>query len=167
MSPRRLALPFSFLLAVTATPAQQSQPAAGCIFCDKPAEHRDQQNFILHRARLNFVILNLYPYTSGHLMIVPYSHVATLDEAGPDVRAEMIELAARAETLLRAAYRPEGLNMGLNLGKCAGAGIAAHLHLHVLPRWTGDANFMSVIGETRVIPEYIPTTYAKLRSGWT
>ena len=145
---------------------QDPQPAAGCIFCDKPAEHRDQQNFILHRARLNFVILNLYPYTSGHLMIVPYSHVATLDQAGPDVRAEMIELAARAEKLLRAAYRPEGLNMGLNLGKCAGAGIAAHLHLHVLPRWPGDANFMSVVGETRVIPEDIPTTYAKLRTGW-
>ena len=145
---------------------QDPQPPAGCIFCDKPAEHRDEQNFILHRAAHNFVILNLYPYTSGHLMIVPYSHVATLDDAGPHVRAEMIELAARAETLLRAAYRPEGLNMGLNLGKCAGAGIAAHLHLHVLPRWPGDANFMSVVGETRVIPEDIPTTYAKLRHGW-
>ncbi len=146
---------------------QDPQPLSACIFCDKPTEHRDEQNFILHRATHNFVILNLYPYTSGHLMIVPYSHVATLDEAGPAVRAEMIELAARAEKLLRAAYRPEGLNMGLNLGKCAGAGIAGHLHLHVLPRWTGDANFMSVIGETRVIPEDIPTTYSKLRSGWT
>jgi ATP adenylyltransferase len=145
---------------------QAPQPAAGCIFCDKPAERRDDQNFILHRARLNFVILNLYPYTSGHLMIVPFSHVATLGEAGPETRAEMIELAARAELLLRAAYRPEGLNMGLNLGKCAGAGIAAHLHLHVLPRWPGDANFMSVVGETRVIPEDIPTTYSKLRQGW-
>jgi ATP adenylyltransferase len=145
---------------------QDPQPPTGCIFCDKPAEHRDEHNFILHRASHNFVILNLYPYTSGHLMIVPYSHVATLDEAGPLVRAEMIELAARAESLLRAAYHPEGLNLGFNLGKCAGAGIAAHLHLHVLPRWTGDANFMSVIGETRVIPEDIPTTYAKLRQGW-
>ncbi len=145
---------------------QDPQPTPGCIFCDKPAEQRDEQNFILHRASHNFVILNLYPYTSGHLMIVPYSHVATLDDAGPEVRAEMIELAARAETLLRAAYRPEGLNMGLNLGKCAGAGIAAHLHLHVLPRWTGDANFLSVVGETRVIPEDLPTTYAKLRHGW-
>ncbi len=145
---------------------QEPQPNGGCIFCDKPAEQRDAENFILHRAQHNFVILNLYPYTTGHLMIVPFRHVATLEEAGIEVRAEMIELAAQAEQLLRAAYRPEGLNIGLNLGKCAGAGIAAHLHLHVLPRWTGDANFMSVIGETRVIPEDLADTYAKLHQGW-
>ncbi len=145
---------------------QNPQPAVNCVFCQMLAEGRDPDNYIVHRAGHNFVILNLYPYTSGHLMVVPNRHVATLEDAGADTLQEMILLAARAEQLLQRAYRPEGLNIGFNLGKCAGAGIAGHLHLHVLPRWSGDANFMSVIGETRVIPEDLSTTYSKLRDGW-
>jgi len=134
----------------------------GCIFCEKLAENRDAENFIVHRARLNFVILNLYPYTSGHLMVVPYEHVATLNEARPETLAEMMELTRRAERALTTLYKPHGLNAGMNLGEAAGAGIAGHLHMHVLPRWRGDANFLSVVGETRVLPEALDETWRKL-----
>ena len=134
----------------------------GCIFCEKLAENRDAENFIVHRARFNFVILNLYPYTSGHLMVVPYEHVPTLNEARPETLAEMMQLTRRAERALTAVYRPHGLNVGMNLGEAAGAGIAGHIHMHVLPRWRGDANFMSVVGETRVLPEALDETWRKL-----
>jgi ATP adenylyltransferase len=133
-----------------------------CIFCEKPAENRDAENFIVHRARLNFVILNLYPYTSGHLMVAPYEHVATLNEARPETLTEMMELTRRAERALTALYKPHGLNAGMNIGEAAGAGIAGHIHMHVLPRWRGDANFLSVVGETRVMPEALDETWRKL-----
>jgi ATP adenylyltransferase len=136
--------------------------ATGCIFCSLPAEHRDPQNYIVHRARLNFVILNRYPYTSGHLMVVPYEHVPTLEALAEETAVEMILLARRAEVLLRANYKPDGLNVGLNVGKAAGAGVAGHIHMHVLPRWVADANFMTSIGETRVLPEDLSETYEKL-----
>jgi len=134
----------------------------GCVFCEKAAENRDAENYIVHRARLNFVILNLYPYTSGHLMVVPYEHVATLNEARPETLAEMMELTRRAEHALEALYRPHGFNAGMNIGEAAGAGVAGHIHMHVLPRWRGDANFMSVIGETRVLPEALDETWRRL-----
>ena len=133
-----------------------------CIFCVKPAENRDEANFIVHRGRLNFVILNAFPYTSGHLMIVPYQHAPRLNDLPEETCLEMMLLTREAEARLAAVYRPEGLNIGMNIGKCAGAGVAGHVHMHVLPRWTGDANFMSVIGETRVLPEELATTYEKL-----
>ncbi len=133
-----------------------------CIFCAKVSDKKDAENFVLFRARRNFALLNLYPYTTGHLMIAPYQHVATLEEADPQILEEMIRLARLAECSLRAVYRPRGFNLGMNIGECAGAGVAGHLHLHVLPRWPADVNFLTTIGETRVLPEDLPTTYRRL-----
>jgi len=137
------------------------QPA--CIFCEHAAATQDEQNYVLHRARFNFVLLNLYPYTNGHLMIAPYRHVPDLVGTPAETLAEMMKLAQAAEAALRAEYHPEGINVGFNLGRCAGAGVAGHLHLHMLPRWFGDTSFMTVIGETRVLPEDLRATYQKLR----
>ncbi len=138
-----------------------------CIFCQKPSEQRDRENYILFRGENNFVLLNLFPYTSGHLMVAPYRHVARLADVGRAALAEMMDLAAEAERALTAVYRPQGLNLGMNLGECAGAGIAGHVHLHILPRWTGDANFMTTIGETRVLPEDLEVTYDRLLEAWS
>lgn len=136
----------------------------GCVFCEKAqtAASQDREHLILHRAVANFVILNLFPYTTGHAMIAPYAHVANLDELPAETLAEMMTLAQKVQAALKATYHPEGYNLGMNLGKCAGAGVADHLHLHVLPRWTGDSNFMTVVGETRIHPEDPQTTYEKL-----
>jgi ATP adenylyltransferase len=139
----------------------------GCIFCTAAAANDDKLHLVVHRATLNYVILNRFPYTSGHLMIVPYQHVATLQDTLPDTLAEMMSLAREAERHLRSLYRPDGLNFGINLGESAGAGIAGHLHLHGLPRWTGDANFMTVIGETRVVPEELETTWERLSQAFS
>jgi ATP adenylyltransferase len=137
-----------------------------CIFCvfgrDSSAES-DRLNLVIHRARYNFVVLNRFPYSSGHLMIAPYQHTGSLAEANHETTDEMMEIAKQAQAALEIEYRPEGFNIGLNLGKAAGAGVAGHLHLHVVPRWTGDANFVSVIGETRVLPEELTTTCEKLK----
>jgi ATP adenylyltransferase len=141
----------------------QAQPANGCIFCQKAAPNRDAENYILHRGRLNFAILNLYPYTTGHMMVAPYGHWATLAEAEPEALNEMIQLTRAAEQHLQAVYRPSGFNIGMNIGACAGAGVAGHIHMHILPRWTGDSNFMSTVAETRVMPEDLGVTYRKLR----
>mgnify|MGYP000982321908 CR=1 FL=1 len=140
----------------------KASPADACIFCAKHAGHNDEENLILHRGRHNFVLLNLYPYTTGHLMVAPYAHIAMLDELPPEAAAELMELTQSAVRRLREVYRPQGLNIGMNLGECAGAGIAGHLHMHVLPRWPGDANFMTTIGETRVMPEELPETWRRL-----
>jgi ATP adenylyltransferase len=134
----------------------------GCVFC-RVLEGVDQNNYVVHRAQSNFVILNLFPYTSGHLMIVPYEHTASLAGVSPEVTTEMMELAKQAERALEAEYHPDGFNIGMNLGRSAGAGVAEHLHMHVVPRWTGDANFVSIVGETRVLPEDLATTYEKLK----
>jgi ATP adenylyltransferase len=137
-------------------------PVQGCIFCEKAAERRDASNYIVHRGRKNFLLLNLYPYTTGHVMIAPYEHVATLEAASQETLDEMMTLARAAERNLRAIYQPQGFNLGMNLGECAGAGVAGHIHMHVVPRWPADSNFMSVVGETRVLPEAIEATYGKL-----
>ncbi|HEX8853262.1 MAG TPA: HIT domain-containing protein, partial [Pyrinomonadaceae bacterium] len=134
-----------------------------CVFCTLLAAQDDERHYILQRARHNFIVLNLYPYTSGHLMIVPYEHTGELDAVAHETTAEMMELAKRAQKILRQAYRPHGFNLGMNLGQSAGAGVTDHIHLHLLPRWTGDANFMSTIGETRVLPEDLATTYRRLK----
>ena len=142
------------------------EPAPGsCIFCDKPREGpaKDAQNLIVHRGQECFVILNAFPYTSGHVMIVPYQHADELQKLSTPAAAEMMTLSQRMEGVLRRLYRPEGLNMGMNIGKAAGAGIAGHLHMHLLPRWTADANFVSVIGETRVLPEALDVTYKRIK----
>jgi ATP adenylyltransferase len=142
------------------------EPAQGCIFCIEPAEQQDERNLIVYRARLNFVMLNLYPYTSGHLMVVPYEHVDTLEKLAAETAAEMIALLQTVEGHLRRLYKPDGINLGMNIGKAAGAGVAGHVHMHIMPRWVGDTNFMTAVSETRVLPEDLPTTYAKLRDAF-
>lgn len=145
----------------------RSEPHNGCIFCvrgDREATaEADQQHFILHRGEHCFVILNLFPYAAGHLMVAPYDHVATLSEAAVEACEEMMRLTRRAEGELRRLYNAPGCNLGMNVGRCAGAGVAGHIHMHVLPRWPGDVNFMTAIGETRVLPEDLRTSYEKLR----
>jgi ATP adenylyltransferase len=135
-----------------------------CIFCDAAARTDDSETLIVHREAKAFIILNRYPYTSGHVMIVPYAHVADLSAVDPEALSEMMRLAQRVETAFSKNYKPDGINLGMNLGRAAGAGVAGHVHLHVLPRWFGDSNFMTVTGETRVHPEDLKTTYQRLRA---
>jgi len=135
----------------------------GCLFCRIAAESKDEENLVLLRAPRNFVLLNRFPYTSGHLMIAPYAHVATLEDADPVNLAEMMALTRRADAALRVAYKPEGLNLGMNIGRSAGAGVEGHIHMHVLPRWHGDVSFMTTLAETRVLPEELSETYARLK----
>ena len=135
-----------------------------CIFCERVTADpsTDKEHLVLYRGEANFVLLNLYPYTAGHAMIVPYAHIADLAEAPAQTLSEMMLLARKFQQALKDVYHPEGYNLGMNMGRCAGAGVEYHLHLHVLPRWTGDSNFMTVVGETRVEPENLTTTYDKL-----
>ena len=135
-----------------------------CVFCLIAAHPEDDEtNFVLHRAAHCFVVLNLYPYITGHLMVVPYLHTNEFDSVPKEISDELMDMAKRSQTALREVYSPSGFNMGMNLGTAAGAGIADHLHIHLLPRWSGDTNFMTTIGESRVIPEDLPTTYSKLQ----
>ena len=140
--------------------------AGECVFCAAVRNPDDRESLIAHRGRENFVILNRYPYTSGHLMVVPYQHAAELEDISEVAATEMMELGRACVRHLKALYRPEGLNLGMNLGKSAGAGIAGHLHLHVLPRWTGDTNFMTAVAETRVLPESLEETWTRVRAAF-
>ena len=140
--------------------ASGNQPE--CIFCDALARKNDRETLIVLRGKKTFVILNRFPYTSGHVMIVPNAHVAELNLCDAATLDEMMRLTQRVETALRANYQPDGMNLGMNLGRAAGAGVVGHLHLHMLPRWIGDSNFMTVTGETRVHPEDLKTTYERL-----
>lgn len=143
--------------------ASTNAEKTGCVFCDiLNNSASDEENFILHRAEFNFVILNIYPYTSGHLMIVPYKHVSSPADSDKSTTDEMMDLVKRATAAIGDVYRSDGINMGMNLGRAAGAGVADHYHMHALPRWVGDANFMTAIGQTRTIPETLQTTYEKL-----
>lgn len=136
-----------------------------CVFCRIAASpDQDATNFVLHRGEHAFVVLNLYPYITGHLMVVPYVHASELDAVAKEITDEMMDLAKQAQTALREVYSPSGFNLGMNLGSAAGAGIADHIHIHLLPRWTGDTNFMTTVGDSRVIPEALETTYSKLRA---
>ena len=137
-----------------------------CIFCDAVSAGRDEETLIVHRAKHNFVILNRYPYTSGHLMVAPYRHVSRLQQVDVETVEEMMRLARASERILEEVYTPQGLNLGMNLGEAAGAGIEQHIHLHVLPRWMGDANFMTSVGETRVLPEDLTKTFGKLEKAF-
>jgi len=145
---------------------QAASPKNDCVFCAKLNENRDADNYIVFRAERNAVLLNLYPYTNGHLMVIPYEHVATLEDAAPETLTEMMRLTRESERHLRTLYKPEGINLGMNIGECAGAGVAGHIHMHVLPRWIGDANFMSTVAETRVLPEELGTTYRRLHAAF-
>jgi ATP adenylyltransferase len=141
-----------------------SAKTSGCVFCDILSNSAsDEENFIVSRAEFNFVILNIYPYTSGHLMVVPYKHLAHVSDGTPESTNEMMELTKRAQSVITEAYKPDGINLGMNLGQAAGAGVAEHYHMHVLPRWIGDANFMTAIGQTRTLPESLEDTYKKLK----
>jgi ATP adenylyltransferase len=134
----------------------------GCIFCDKPAAASDEQNWILYRGERAFIILNAFPYNNGHLMVAPFRHTADVESLLGDEQQEIFDLTRLSVSLLRTAYSPDGYNIGMNLGKTAGAGVADHLHMHIVPRWNGDTNFMPVVADTKVLPDSLDNTYHKL-----
>ena len=136
----------------------------GCIFCAAVAQQNDRETLILHRGRQAFVMLNKYPYNNGHLLVVPYAHTGDLAALDGEAQAELMALIAQGIAWLKRASQPEGFNAGLNLGKAGGAGVTEHLHFHVVPRWAGDTNFMTVTGETRVLPEWLDETWSRLRA---
>jgi ATP adenylyltransferase len=136
----------------------------GCIFCDKTKEDKDQENYILFRGQSNFVIMNAFPYNPGHLMVVPYRHLGKLEDMTSEERNNHYEIVSRAVMVLREACKSDNFNVGMNLGRVAGAGIADHIHTHIVPRWNGDTNFMPVIGETRVISESLEDIYNLLKA---
>jgi|UniRef100_A0A7C4KHA5 ATP adenylyltransferase len=138
-------------------------PPQDCIFCKALREEDGPENLIVLRRNHAFVILNRYPYTTGHIMVVPYAHVDSIEALTPEARAELMDLMAEMMVLLRDLYQPQAFNIGANIGKAAGAGVAGHVHMHVVPRWSGDTNFMSTIGETRVLPEDLEVTYRRIR----
>jgi ATP adenylyltransferase len=148
---------------VTGTLPPDSDSA--CVFCRAPGEG-PETSLVVHRGTHAYVILNRYPYNAGHVMVAPYRHIASLGGLSPDELREVAELTQRGEAVLTTVYRPHGLNVGINLGLSAGAGLRDHLHVHLVPRWNGDTNFISVLGETRVLSEELPATAARLRSAW-
>ena len=135
----------------------------GCVFCDLPAQGDDTATYILRRGRSAYVIMNLYPYNNGHLMVVPYAHESALPALDAAVVHEMMELTRVSQLVVQDAMRPQGFNLGMNQGRAAGAGIEEHLHMHIVPRWIGDTNFMPAVGDTRVMPQHLDETYALLR----
>jgi ATP adenylyltransferase len=139
-----------------------AEKATGCVFCDAVSAGDDEKARIVHRGRDCFIILNTFPYTPGHAMIVPYAHLDELRKLPAGAAQEMMELSQRMESVLRSLYTPDGINLGMNIGKAAGAGIAGHIHMHVLPRWVADANFLSVVAETRVLPETLEETWKRM-----
>ena len=138
--------------------------SSACIFCELPRLGDDAKAGIVQRGQHCYVVLNAFPYTAGHVMIVPFAHLDELQKLPLEAAHEMMDLAQRMERVLRQVYKPEGINLGMNLGKAAGAGVAGHVHLHALPRWAADANFMTVVGETRVLPEKLETTYGRIKA---
>lgn len=149
---------YQYVSTVDSVPSSQDS----CLFCRVTASRDDEENLVVWRAERSLILLNRYPYSTGHLMIAPFEHVASLGEAGTQALEEVMRLAQRAETVLRSVYQPEGMNFGFNIGRCAGAGIAGHIHMHGLPRWSGDTSFMTTVGETRVLPEDLNVTYQRL-----
>lgn len=144
----------------------EKKPVEGCVFCIKATTEDDASQLVIARSRYVFANLNLFPYNNGHLMIVPYDHVASQEELPVEALTDLMVMVNRALAVLRKAYNPPAFNLGVNLGEAAGAGIAAHYHFHIVPRWPGDASFMSVVGNTRVIPETLDTTYQQLKAIW-
>jgi ATP adenylyltransferase len=145
---------------------EHSSKEDGCVFCNAQAHTDSAANLIAYRGRLSFVILNRFPYTSGHLMVIPFGHKPNLEELDPETRAEMMELTSRCTTVLRSIYNPQGFNVGVNIGAAAGAGVQEHVHIHIVPRWSGDTNFMSAVAETRVIPEALDVTYQRVKAAF-
>lgn len=145
---------------------QNGPHQSGCVFCNAMAEQDGEENLIIMRGKQAFVILNKYPYTSGHLMITSTEHKASLVDITPAARTEMMELVTQFMTILGTTYNPEGFNVGINIGQAAGAGVVGHVHIHVVPRWSGDTNFMSTVADTRVLPETLEETYRHVRAAW-
>jgi ATP adenylyltransferase len=143
-----------------------TNPPPECVFCAAAAGEADEESLIVHRETRCYVILNRFPYTNGHVMVVPYQHAPSLLDFTDETLTEMVLLARRCERKLRELYHPDGLNLGLNIGKSAGAGVAGHLHLHALPRWNGDSNFMTPIAETRILPEDLAITWERMRAAF-
>ncbi len=141
----------------------QQGKVAGCILCEKPRQDSDVANYILYRGEKNYIIMNAYPYTPAHLMVVPYRHLASLEELTAAERHEHFDIVSRGVKVLRQLFSPDGFNLGVNIGKAAGAGIEGHIHTHIVPRWQGDTNFMTVIADDRVLPEALAATYQKLK----
>ncbi len=144
----------------------KSSKETGCVFCNALAKSDNEENLIIMRGQLAFVILNKFPYTSGHVMVAPLTHKPNLEELDPETRAEMMELSTRCMVALRKAYNPQAFNMGANIGEAAGAGVPGHVHIHIVPRWNGDTNFMSSVGDVRVLPEDLADTYRRFRQAW-
>ncbi len=138
----------------------------GCFFCEAAANPQDSQHLVVHYGSRAFVIVNRYPYASGHIMVVPKEHIPSLEGMDPEVMQELIGLLAKAQGVLQKVYQPEGFNIGANLGAAAGAGVPGHFHFHIVPRWVGDTNFMSSLGETRVLPEEVAETHRRLQKAW-
>lgn len=138
----------------------------GCVFCKAQAQADGAENLIAFRGKLAYVILNRYPYTSGHLMVIPFEHKSNLEELNQSIRAEMMELTTRCTTVLRGIYKTQSFNVGSNMGEAAGAGVLGHVHIHIVPRWAGDTNFMSTLGNTRVLPEALEDTYKRVRDAF-
>ncbi len=143
--------------------APKTPQSQTCIFCAKPAEQRDAENYLLYRGERCFMLLNLYPYNNGHLMVAPYQHVGSIEQLDAQTLAELMAQAQLALRILRKAMNPDGFNMGINQGKVAGAGFADHVHLHVVPRWNGDTNFMPILAEVKVMPDFLENTYRQLK----
>jgi len=139
-----------------------SKKEKGCIFCSKPKAD-DEEHLIIKRGEHTYIIMNLYPYNNAHLMVIPYRHVSILSELNDDELFEMMKMTQLCEKVLNEVYTPDGMNVGMNIGEAAGAGIADHLHIHIVPRWKGDTNFISTLGRTRVIPEKMEESYHKLK----
>jgi len=144
----------------------ESKERQRCVFCDKRNNSDDRTSWIVYRGTDCYICLNAFPYTSGHVMIIPYEHLDELQKLSPEAAREMMDLCRRSETVLRALYRPDGVNLGMNIGAAAGAGVAGHIHMHVLPRWIADANFMTVVGETRVLPESLEITWERMKDAF-
>ncbi|MGO8670343.1 MAG: HIT family protein [Capsulimonadaceae bacterium] len=162
----RLYAPWRMAYVDQPDPVNRPGPSTGCVFCDKAASDQDSRNLVVHRGEHCFVLLNLYPYNNGHLMVVPYAHLASFQDLEAPVLLDLMLLARHAQTALEHALHPEGYNMGMNLGRAAGAGIADHLHLHIVPRWNGDTNFMPVLGDTKVMPDALESSCMKIRRAW-
>lgn len=145
---------------------QSHKRTDGCVFCEALTHEDGPDNLILYRGEKSFVILNRFPYTSGHLMVLPYEHTSHFEDLDAPTRHEIMDLLSRTSAVLRAVYHPNGMNIGANLGVAAGAGVADHVHFHIVPRWSGDSNFMSTVGGTRVLPETLDETFARIKAAW-
>lgn len=145
---------------------ENAKKESGCVFCNAQAKEDNAENLIAFRGKNAYVILNRYPYTSGHLMVIPFVHQANLESLDSETRTEMMELTSQCTTALKNIYKTESFNVGINIGEAAGAGVLGHVHIHIVPRWAGDTNFMTSVGETRVLPESLEDTYKKIQAAF-